>query len=125
MEKREFLFIVLLSLCLFSYAQVYENPTFERSDVPAFYIRKVKITKDTTYVFCSFYAVAGSCASISKDTYLRDSKSYKTFPLQRCEGLPYTPNERSLGCTHWGTLIHFLTFLDFESNHNHMDMYNR
>lgn len=76
-------------------AQTILNPVFERSDVPTFYIKKVEITKDTTYVYCLFYAEAGSWACISKDTYLRDSKSHKTFSLQRCEGLPYSPEERS------------------------------
>lgn len=75
-------------------AQTIINPAFERSDVPAFYIKRVEITKDTTYVYCIFYAEAGSWASVSKDTYLRDSKSHKIFSLQRCEGLPYSPEER-------------------------------
>ena len=75
-------------------AQTIENPAFSRSDVPAFHITKVKITEDTTYIFCSYYAEAGSWASISKETFLRDSKSHKTFPLQRCEGLPYSPDTR-------------------------------
>lgn len=76
-------------------AQTIVNPAFGRSDIPAFYIKKVEITKDTTYVFCQYYAEAGSWASISKETYLRDSKSLKTFPLQRCVGLPYSPETRS------------------------------
>ena len=76
-------------------AQTIENPAFSRSDVPAFHITKVKITEDTTYVYISYYAEAGSWASISKETYLRDSKSPKTFPLLRCEGLPYSPETRT------------------------------
>ena len=79
------------TLCL---AQTIDNPAFERSDIPAFHITKVKITEDTTYVFCSYYAEEGSWASISKETYLRDSKSHKIFPLLRCEGLPYSPETR-------------------------------
>ena len=79
-------------LCL---AQTIVNPTFERCDVPEFYITKVEITKDTTYVYCSCYAEAGSWATISPKTYLRDSKSNKKFPLQRCEGLPYSPKTKS------------------------------
>ena len=75
-------------------AQVYEHPVFERSDIPAFHITKVSITKDTTFIFCLLYEESGSWASISKDTYLRDSKSLKTFPIQRCVGLPYSPEER-------------------------------
>ena len=80
------------TLCV---AQTIINPAFERSDIPAFHITRVKIAKDTTYVFCSYYAEAGSWASISKDTYLRDSKSRKAFPLLKCDGLPFSPEERS------------------------------
>ena len=84
--------LVARTMCM---AQTIVNPAFGRSDIPAFYIKKVEITKDTTYVFCQYYAEAGSWASISKETYLRDSKSLKTFPLQRCVGLPYSPETRS------------------------------
>ena len=88
---RKYSFIIVMVLCMHCIAQTVVNPVFERSDTPAFYIKRVEITTDTTYVFCSFYAEAGSWASISKDTYLRDSKSHKTFSLQKCEGLPYSP----------------------------------
>lgn len=92
--KKNLLFILLFFCLVNSIAQTIDNPTFEGSDVPALYITKVEVTKDTTYVFCLYYGEAGSWASISKDTYLRDSKSHKTFSLQRCEGLPYSPDVR-------------------------------
>lgn len=90
-------FLVLLLFCSSSnfIAQTIENPTFDRCDVPTFHIKKVELTEDTTYVFCLYYAESGSWASISKETHLRDSKSHKVFPLQRCEGLPYSPETRS------------------------------
>ena len=44
-------------------------PVFDRSDVPALHIDKVEISKDATCVFCSYDAIAGSWANISKDTY--------------------------------------------------------
>ena len=75
-------------------AQSIENPAFDRCDIPAFHITKVKITKDTTYVFCSYYVEAGSWASISKETYLRDSKTHKKFPILRSSGLPFSPKTR-------------------------------
>ena len=87
-----FLLMVGATLCI---AQIIENPTFDRSDEAIFHITRVKIAKDTTYVFCSYYAEAGAWASISKETYLRDSKSHKAFPLLRCDGLPFSPEERS------------------------------
>ena len=93
--KKSISLIFLLMCSTFCVAQTIDNPAFERCDVPAFHITKVKIAKDTTYVFCSYYAEADSWASISKDTYLRDSKSHKAFPLLRCDGLPYSPEERS------------------------------
>lgn len=86
-----FAYFLCRTLCL---SQTIDNPVFDRSDVPAFYIKKVEITKDTTYIFCSYYAEAGYWASISKNTYLRDSESHRTFPLQRCIGLPYSPEKR-------------------------------
>ena len=76
-------------------AQIIENPAFERSDIPAFYINKVEVTKDTTFVSCLYYAKAGSWASISKDTYLRDSKNHISYPLLSCKGLPYDPETRN------------------------------
>ena len=80
------------TLCI---AQIIENPTFDRSDEAIFHITRVKIAKDTTYVFCSYYAEAGAWASISKETYLRDSKSHKAFHLLSCDVLPCSPEERS------------------------------
>lgn len=90
------IYIVVVNVCAFTCsAQTIENPLFERSDVPAFYIKKVDITKDTTYVFCQYFAELGSWASISKETFLRDTKSHKTYPLLKCDGLPYSPETRS------------------------------
>ena len=86
-----FAYFLCRTLCL---SQTIDNPVFDRSDIPSFYIKKVEITKDTTYIFCSYYAEAGYWASISKNTYLRDSESHRTFPLQRCIGLPYSPEKR-------------------------------
>ena len=86
----------LFSIVFFTYSegQTIENPSFEKSDVLSFHITKVEITNDTTYVLCLYHAEDNSWASISPNTYLRDSKSHKTFPLQRCEGLPYSPEKR-------------------------------
>ena len=89
-----FLFAILFACSITGTTKIIENPAFDKSDTPTFFIKKVEITTDTTYVFCSYYAKAGSWASISKETYLRDSKSHKTFSIQRCEGLPYSPETR-------------------------------
>ena len=94
MRKALYVLVIFLCVSLNTVAQTIINPVFDRSETPAFYIKKVEITKDTTFVFCSFYAEAGSWASISKETYLRDSKSHRIFQILRCEGLPYAPEER-------------------------------
>ena len=88
--------LLLSGIVSFTYSagQTIENPAFERCDVPAFHITKVEIKRDTTYVFCSYYAEAGSWASISRELCLRDCDSHKSFPLQRCEGLPFSPEAR-------------------------------
>ncbi len=91
---RKYSLLVIVALCMHCIAQTIVNPVFDRSDTPSFYIKKIEITKDTTFITCSFYAEAGLWASISKETYLRDSKSHRIFPIQRCEGLPYAPEER-------------------------------
>ena len=92
--KRLLLLIAYFTFLSFCLAQRIDNPAFDRSDIPAFHITMVEITKDTTYIFCSYYAEADTWASISKDTYLRDSKSHKLFPLERCDGFPFSPETR-------------------------------
>lgn len=89
-----FLF-VLLSGSIKAYAQIIENPFFDRTDYPAFHVNKIVITKDTTCLFCSYNADTDSWANISKDTYLRDVNTNKIYPLLKCEGLPYGPDRRT------------------------------
>lgn len=56
---RECMLFILLFCCSANFiAQIIENPAFENSDVPTFHIKKVEITKDTTYIFCLYYAEA-------------------------------------------------------------------
>ena len=88
-------FCILLLFIGYANAQVVENPIFDRSDVPSFRVKKVEITKDTTYVYCSYSADAGSWANISKGTYLYVRKTNKKYPLLRCEGLPFSPQQKS------------------------------
>lgn len=76
-------------------AQVYELPVFDRSDVPTLHIEKVEITKDATCIFCTYDAVAGSWANISRDTYLFDVDKKKKYPLFKCEGLPFAPEKKT------------------------------
>ena len=89
------LFLVLMGICfIVCEAQTIENPIFDRSDVPAFRVEKVKLTSDTTFLYCSYYAVAGSWANISKDVYLQDVNSKQRYPLLKCDGFPYSPHKK-------------------------------
>ena len=90
--------ITLFSLLAYTtcvLAQVYELPVFDRSDVPTLHIEKVEITKDATCIFCTYDAVAGSWANISRDTYLFDVDKKKKYPLFKCEGLPFAPEKKT------------------------------
>ena len=60
--------VCLLICSLNVYSQIIENPIFDRTDVPSFHVDKVEITKDSTFVYCSYYAEARSWANISPDT---------------------------------------------------------
>ena len=85
----------LLAYTTYVLAQVYELPVFDRSDVPTLHIEKVEITKDATCIFCTYDAVAGSWANISRDTYLFDVDKKKKYPLFKCEGLPFAPEKKT------------------------------
>ncbi len=93
--KRLVVFCMLLLFIGYINAQVVENPVFDRTDVPAFRVQKVEIKKNTTYVYCSYFAEAGSWANISNELYLYARKVNKKYPLLRCEGLPFSPQKKS------------------------------
>ena len=75
-------------------AQVIENPVFDRTDIPHFHIDKIEITKDTTFVYCTYYAEEGSWANISSETYLEDVETGKKYTILGSEGLPFGPTKR-------------------------------
>ena len=70
-------------------------PVFDRSDVPTLHIDKVEITKDATCIYCTYDAIAGSWANISKETYLFDVEKKKKYPLIKCEGIPFSPEKKT------------------------------
>ena len=86
--RRLVVFCILLLFIGYINAQVVENPVFDRADFPAFRVQKVEIKKDTTHVYCSYSAEAGSWASISKETSLYIRKTNKKYPLLRCDVSP-------------------------------------
>ena len=89
------LFIIIAVIySLISRTQVIENPVFDRTDVPSFHVDKIEVTKDTTFVYCSYYAEEGSWANISPETYLEDVETGKKYTILRSEGLPFGPAKR-------------------------------
>lgn len=88
------LLIIFICISLTTVAQTIENPIFDRIDSHSFRLEKIEITNDTTYLYCSFSALAGSWANISEDTYLLDTKTNKKYPLLKSKGLPYAPQKR-------------------------------
>ncbi len=94
--SRFFVVLLFITSCIAdSNAQVIVNPVFDRSDVSEFRVKEVKVDKDTTYVYCSYSAEAGSWANLSKETYLYDRNSNKKYPLLKCDGLPFSPQQKS------------------------------
>lgn len=91
------IFLICIMLLSIGYvkAQVVENPVFDRSDTYAFRVHKVEITKDTTYVYCSYSAEAENRAYISKETCLYVRNINKKYPLLRCDGLPFYPQYKT------------------------------
>lgn len=85
------LMLICFTICE---AQTIENPVFDRTDTPAFRVEKVKFAKDTTYLYCSYKADAGSWANLSADIYIQDQNTKKKYRILKCEGLPFSPGKR-------------------------------
>jgi tetratricopeptide (TPR) repeat protein len=77
-----------------SIAQTYIEPVFDRTDVPSLHINKIEVTKDTTFVHCTYIAKAGSWARISRNTYLYNPDTQEKFPLLQSRGMPFSPQKR-------------------------------
>lgn len=74
-------------------AQVYRGPIFDSTDNYNFHIDSVIVTKDTTYVFCCYYAEDNSWANISDSTYLEDVESKEKYYILKSVDLPYAPQK--------------------------------
>ena len=94
MRRSFFTFFFLISWVI-TEAQVYENPVYDRTDVPSLHIDKIEMTKAATVVHCTYIAVAGSWANISWDVYLQDEKTKKKYPLVKCDGFPFDPEKKT------------------------------
>ena len=54
--------LTFIMCCMKCVAQTYIEPVFDRADVPSLHINKIEVTKDTTFVYCTYTAEAGSWA---------------------------------------------------------------
>ena len=93
--RRLVVFCMLLLFIGHINAKVIENPVIDRADVPAFRVQKIEIKKDSTYIYCSYSAEAGSWANISKGTCLYVRNNNTKYPLLRCDGLPFSSQQKS------------------------------
>lgn len=91
-----FLYMLAFVMCCINcVAQTYIEPVFDRADYPEYlHINKIEVTKDTTFVYCTYTAEAGSWARISKETYLYDHDKKKKYTILKCSGLPFSPQQR-------------------------------
>ena len=86
--------LAFVMCCMNCVAQTYIEPVFDRTDVPNLHINKIEVTKDTTFVHCTYTAEAGSWARISKDTYLYNPETQEKFPILQSNDLPFSPQKR-------------------------------
>ena len=91
---KNFVAIFLASLSSVCLAQKYIHPVFDRTDISPFHLDSVEITKDSTFLFFTYEAEAGSWANISDSTYIEDVSNKKKIFLDRCEGIPFSPEKR-------------------------------
>ncbi len=83
-------------LCL---SQTTVNPVFDRTDVFRFRVKKVELTKDTTFIICEYSAEDNSWANISDKTYLENVRNGERFPIIKVSGLPFEPEKRHFANT--------------------------
>lgn len=70
------------------------SPIFDRTDIYKFRVRKVELTKDTTFVSCTYNADNHSWANISDKTYLEDVRNGERFPIVKVSGIPFGPQKK-------------------------------
>ena len=113
--KRLFLYsIIILCRCI-SYAQVVNEPTFERMsyEVRHPHIDKVEIMKDTTKVYCTINFEESWGYNIPRNMHIEDIKTKKKYFILRCEGLPFEPEERL--CSYGGKFQFVFCFPHIEN----------
>jgi len=83
-------------LCL---SQTIVNPVFDRTDNYRFRVKKVELTRDSTFVICEYSAEENSWANISDKTYLENVRNGERFPIIKVSGLPFGPKKRHFANT--------------------------
>ena len=100
-----FCFILFITGC---YAQKYLRPVFDRTDSPTFHIDSVEFTKDSTFLFFTYEAEAGSWANISDKTYIEDVRTGERKTIIKADGLPFSPQKRHfIDSTHIQAILYF------------------
>lgn len=92
--KRLVAFCILLLFIGYINAQVVENPVFDRTDAFKFHVSKIALSKDTTFVYCSYGAEELSWANMSDKTFLEDVRNGNRYPILKISGLPFSPEKR-------------------------------
>ena len=87
-------FVLSVLICYIqSVAQTIINPVFDRTDQPSFRINKIEMTKDTTFVYCTYSAEAESWTNLSDKTYLETINEGTKYPILKVYGIPFSPEQ--------------------------------
>lgn len=92
-RKIVLLFALLLFYCAAN-AQTFNMPVFDKTDILELHIDKVEITKDTTYIYCTYTVEERSWANISRNTYLEDVLTNRKYPIVKTYGIPFAPDKK-------------------------------
>ena len=132
---RNLLLTLFLDFCVFtSFAQVFQNPVYERTDLEVIHphIDKVVLATDSTIVYCSIDFKESCSYSIPKSMYIEDIKTTKKYQIIRCDGLPFEPKERKFhidGTYSFAFIfpkikgLHFFNLIESHSNNRFFNIY--
>ena len=99
-----FLFLVC---CLSCFAQVINNPIFERTSFEVLHphVDMVELNKDSTKIYCTISYQESWSYNIPKTMFLEDLRQNKKYQITKCIGLPFEPEERAFN---YGGTFHFI-----------------
>lgn len=87
-------FFVYFAYYIQCFSQSIINPVFDRTDDASFHLDSVKLEKDITEIFCSYYAEDSSWVNISPTSFLEDIETKEKYPLLKTYGIPISPQKR-------------------------------